>query len=42
MQVSRTQINERFREGRAFLSYIKTCESTLVPPVDTEEVKIIR
>lgn len=42
MEVSRVQINERFREARTFLSHIKVCESTSVPPIDTEEVKILR
>lgn len=33
---------ERFREIRTLLSHIKATESTEVPPIDTEEVKILR
>lgn len=33
---------ERFREIRTLLSHIKAIESADVPPVDTEEVKILR
>ncbi|WP_198386651.1 MAE_28990/MAE_18760 family HEPN-like nuclease [Burkholderia ubonensis] len=35
-------IAERFREIRSLLSYIKATESCDLPPVDSEEVKILR
>lgn len=42
MKVSRVLIGERFREARTFLSFTKQCESLSIPPIDSEEVKILR
>ncbi|EPJ96831.1 MAE_28990/MAE_18760 family HEPN-like nuclease [Pseudomonas sp. CFII68] len=42
LDLPRGQIADRFRELRMFLSFIKTQESTDVPPIDPLEVKILR
>lgn len=42
LDLPRTQISERFREVRSFLSFVKTLESTETPPVDSIEVKALR
>lgn len=42
LQIPRAPIAERFREVRTLLSHIKAGESAAIPPVDTEEVKILR
>lgn len=40
--VDRTDIDSRFRDVRALISLIKRMESEDVPPVDSDEVKILR
>ncbi|EJL93511.1 hypothetical protein PMI16_00561 [Herbaspirillum sp. CF444] len=40
--ISRTEIDVRMLEVRTLLSFIKTQESTATPPVDSDDVKIIR
>ncbi|HDR9256636.1 TPA: hypothetical protein QDB21_002569 [Burkholderia vietnamiensis] len=42
LSIPRVSIDERFREIRTLLSHIKTTESVDVPPVDSEETKILR
>lgn len=42
LDLPRGQIAERFRKVRILLSFIKSQESTNVPPVDSIEVKILR
>lgn len=42
LELPRSQIADRFREVRTLLSFIKTQESTHVPPSDSIEVKILR
>lgn len=40
--IDRTNINERMQQVRVLLSFIKSQESQLLPPTDTDEVKILR
>ncbi len=42
LKISRVLIDDRLREVRALLSFIKVYESKETPPKDAEEVKIIR
>jgi hypothetical protein len=42
LSIERTSANERFQQARTLLSFIKTQESSDVPPIDTDEVKILR
>lgn len=40
--IPRAPLSERLREVRTMLSYIKAAESDHIPPIDSEEVKILR
>lgn len=40
--ISRVSIDARMREVRSLISFIKTQESKATPPVDTDDVKILR
>lgn len=42
ISIDRTGANERFQQVRALLSFIKLQESNEVPPVDSDEVKVLR
>lgn len=42
LSIDRTGANERFQQARTLLSFIKTQESNDIPPIDTDEVKILR
>lgn len=42
LEIERSRANERMHQVRTLLTFIKTQESQSIPPVDSDDVKIIR